>query len=117
MTYCNPNYCSSNGSYENQPTTLDEYLRNCHTYLYKNFNLTNNQEVIRTNYGFGDLRFGDNSREITRASGGTPLPKRSGPGQRRASAAKDRTEQTGSIRVEVETSTNEPGRSWASNAT
>ncbi|KAK8038361.1 metalloprotease-like protein [Apiospora phragmitis] len=155
---------------ENQPTTLDEYLRNCHTYLYQNFKLADksisstgftrvdgkfypkwlrpwtefaeslrqqqfnvimgacegerlfNQEsttrdigrsishklagnesavthfekvavedptyaifqhlaglpAIRTRFRFSDLRFSDNSREITQASGGIPLTENEG---------------------------------------
>ncbi|KAK8036897.1 metalloprotease-like protein [Apiospora phragmitis] len=156
---------------ENQPTTLGEYLRDCHTHLYKNFRLADksisstgftrvdgkfypkwlrpwtefaeslrqqqfnvimeacederlfNQEsttrdigrsifhrlagnesavthfekvavedptyaifqhltglsAVRTRYKFSDLRFSDNSREITQASGGIPLAEDEGP--------------------------------------
>ena len=54
------------------------------------------QEAIRAKYGFSRLRFSDNNREITHASGGTPLPnedldteeperRRAGPNKRAAS--------------------------------
>uniref|UniRef100_A0A8H7TTD0 Uncharacterized protein n=1 Tax=Bionectria ochroleuca TaxID=29856 RepID=A0A8H7TTD0_BIOOC len=160
---------------ENQPTTLDEYLRNCHTYLYQNFKLADKsisstgstrvdgkfypmwlrpwskfadslrqqqfevirracgnerlfnqqsttrdigrsisaklaanesavtyfekvatedaiiaifkhlqgQEAICTKYGFSDLRFSDNGREITQASGGSQPANEEDPGEDR----------------------------------